>query len=480
MSFNESDNNNRYHFDLTPMDDDYRQQDTQAAEQKHHNEMNALRRSMTKVIAVCCAITLVLGIGGGAIVGNMVSKNNRSAAVTDTSPAATSAANTQSFTQSSDSSFATTAKSNSGSSAENLYATTDGDSSEMSSADVYDLVSPTVVSINTEYQSSGAGYYGQSATSAGAGSGVIISADGYIVTNNHVIESATKISVSLSDDESYDAVLVGTDDVTDIALLKIEASDLHYAVIGDSDALRIGDKVNVIGNALGELSGTLTVGYVSGLDRDITMSDGTTMNLLQMDAAVNPGNSGGGVFNTKGELIGITDAKMSSTEVEGLGFAIPVTDILPILDDLRVNGYVTGRPALGISIVTISDAMTAMMYRVSYLGVYVNNVYTENGLQAGDYLISIDDTQISSSADITGVLQKHVAGDTVAVKVYRNNAEQTIQVTLIEEGTMNTETGFPTQNQNQNQSQSQSQNQNQNQNQSQNPNQNQNQTPSQN
>ena len=305
----------------------------------------------------------------------------------------------------------------------------------MSSADVYELVSPSVVSILTEYQTS-TGYYQQSSTSSGAGSGVIISADGYIVTNNHVIEKATKITVALADNTEYEAVLVGTDDVTDVALLKIDAQNLSYAVIGDSSELRIGDTANVIGNPLGRLSGTLTVGVVSGLDRAITMSDGTTMNLIQMDAAVNPGNSGGGVFNSQGDLIGITVAKTSATEVEGIGFAIPINDVLPILDELMEHGYVTGRPALGITVLEISDQFTAMMYRVNYLGVYVTGVIADNGLEVGDYIVSVDGAKISSTADINAVLQKHVAGDQIDVVVYRNNGETTVSVTLVEEGSL--------------------------------------------
>ena len=251
-----------------------------------------------------------------------------------------------------------------------------------------------------------------------------------------MVANAVKITVALSDGTEYEATLIGTDDITDIALLKIEASGLTYAVIGDSASLRIGETANVIGNPLGRLSGTLTVGVISGLDRAITMSDGTTMNLIQMDAAVNPGNSGGGVFNSAGELVGVTVAKTSATEVEGLGFAIPVNDVLPILDELMAHGYVSGRPALGINAITISDQFTAMMYRVNYLGVYVRDVLIENGLKVGDYFVSIDGQEIKGTSDINAVLQNHKAGDTVEVVVYREGKEETVNVTLVEEGTL--------------------------------------------
>lgn len=456
MSFYDSDN--RYRFDLTAADDEARRREAAEQEARHQKEMRSLKRSMTKTIAIFCAVALVLGIGGGALAGTLISRNQASAESsrvidTHTAPVSSSLPQTTAATEAAPETSMSSAASTSAAAsaatpaskapvsdvlAGNLYATSNGSAQAMSSADVYALVSSSVVSINTEIVVS-TGYYRQSATGSGAGSGVVISQDGYIVTNNHVIEGASKISVALTNGEEYEATLIGTDDVTDVALLKIEASGLDYAVIGSSENLRIGDQVNVIGNALGRLSGTLTVGYISGLDRAITMSDGTTMNLLQMDAAVNPGNSGGGVFNASGELIGITVAKTSSTEVEGLGFSIPINDVLPILDELMTHGYVTGRPALGVSLVEISDVMTAMMYRVDYLGVYVNTVYAENGLQPGDCLISIDDEDITSKADVAAVLQGHTAGESVAVKVYRSGKEEIVNVTLLDEGELNSQ-----------------------------------------
>ena len=160
------------------------------------------------------------------------------------------------------------------------------------------------------------------------------------------------------------------------------------------------------------------------------------MTLLQTDSSINPGNSGGGLFNGDGQLIGIVVAKSSGSDVEGLGFAIPINDVLPILDQLMEHGYVTGRPALGITVLEISDQFTAMMYRVNYLGVYVTGVIADNGLEVGDYIVSIDGAKISSTADINAVLQKHAAGDQIDVVVYRNNGETTVSVTLVEEGSL--------------------------------------------
>ena len=446
MSFNEYDNG-RYNYTFTPADDEAARRAAQ--EEEHKKEMSRLRRSMIRIVAGICVLTLVLGIGGGALVGSMVAKNTRNAetpAVVEaqrTTPAEAGQTTLPETTTAEEKAPETTTAFGTTAAAEpakrpaiagNLYAISNDQNAEMSSADVYELVSDSVVSILTEYQN-GAGYYQQS-TSSGAGSGVIISEDGYIVTNNHVVANAVKITVALSDGTEYEATLIGTDDITDIALLKIEASGLTYAVIGDSASLRIGETANVIGNPLGRLSGTLTVGVISGLDRAITMSDGTTMNLIQMDAAVNPGNSGGGVFNSAGELVGVTVAKTSATEVEGLGFAIPVNDVLPILDELMAHGYVSGRPALGINAITISDQFTAMMYRVNYLGVYVRDVLIENGLKVGDYFVSIDGQEIKGTSDINAVLQNHKAGDTVEVVVYREGKEETVNVTLVEEGTL--------------------------------------------
>ena len=222
----------------------------------------------------------------------------------------------------------------------------------------------------------------------GAGSGVIISEDGYLITNNHVINGASTIQVRTSDGTTYDAVLVGTDSKTDVAVLKINASGLRPVTFGDSDNLNVGETAVAIGNPLGELGGTVTNGIISAKDRSITL-DNQQMTLLQTNAAINPGNSGGGLFNSRGELIGMVVAKSSGSDVEGLGFAIPSNLVSKIAQELIANGYVTGRPALGVTVLSIENAQTAMQYGVSSLGVYITDVESGSaadkaGLQAGD------------------------------------------------------------------------------------------------
>ena len=271
---------------------------------------------------------------------------------------------------------------------------------------------------------------------SGAGSGVVISSDGYIVTNNHVISGASTIKVRLANGTEYSATLVGTDSKTDIAVLKVDASDLSPAILGDSDGLQVGEFALAIGNPLGSLGGTVTDGIISALNRDITIN-GETMNLLQTNAAVNPGNSGGGLFNKRGELIGIVNAKSSGTDVEGLGFAVPVNTVKSVVEDLMSKGYVSGRPAFGITVIDVSTADRAMMYGVSRLGVYVNSVNSgtdaeKQGLQAGDYLVSIDGTAVSSTSDVSTVLSNHQVGDEVEVQIIRDNKTLNLKIKLIE------------------------------------------------
>ncbi|WP_243154785.1 S1C family serine protease [Clostridium thermarum] len=206
--------------------------------------------------------------------------------------------------------------------------------------------------------------------SEGAGSGVIVSKDGYIVTNNHVIDGASKITVKTTDKKSYTAKLIGKDVKTDLAVLKIEDSDLTTAVYGDSSKLVVGELAVAIGNPLGELGGTVTEGIISALNRDVVI-DGQTMNLLQTSAAINPGNSGGGLFNEYGELIGIVNAKSSGSGIEGLGFAIRINTVIDIVDSIIDYGYVQGRIDTGLNLIDILDSQTARRYRVQSTGVYI-------------------------------------------------------------------------------------------------------------
>ncbi|MEG1432817.1 S1C family serine protease [Eubacterium sp.] len=290
----------------------------------------------------------------------------------------------------------------------------------------------SVVEIKTEAVTKS--QYMQDMVTEGAGSGVIVSADGYIVTNNHVINGASKITVTTKDEKSYEATLVGTDSESDVALLKISASNLQPVVMGNSDGIVVGQQAIAIGNPLGELGGTVTDGIISALNREITI-DGETMNLLQTDTAINPGNSGGGLFNASGEMIGLVVAKSSGTGVEGLGFAIPVNEVKSVVEALMSDGYVKGRASLGVTLVDVDSAETAMQYRVNSTGVYISQVTSGGpaanaGLQSGDRIVSVGGTAVSSAADVKQAIRSHSVGDTIEIKVSRNSSEQTMKVTL--------------------------------------------------
>jgi len=263
----------------------------------------------------------------------------------------------------------------------------------------------------------------------GAGSGVIISADGYIVTNNHVIEGSSRITVRLSNGKDHEAILIGRDSKTDLAVIKIDATGLQAATLGNSDRLVVGELAVAIGNPLGKLGGTVSEGIISALSRNIEI-DGFMMDLLQTTAAVNPGNSGGGLFNSYGELIGIVNAKSSGTDIEGIGFAIPVNLARSITEALVTHGFVPGRIDFGATLINIPDSMTAMMYRVSATGVYVSQADPDSALRAGDRIISINGTEIKSAADVTGLLELHGVGDVLSVTVVRSGGMVTVLHTL--------------------------------------------------
>ncbi len=296
------------------------------------------------------------------------------------------------------------------------------------------IASPSVVEISTEQVTTGS--FMQQYVQQGAGSGVIVSKDGYVVTNNHVIEGATTITVRTTTGKEYVAKLIGTDTQTDIAVIKVEASDLTPAVFGDSKSLQVGDMAVVIGNPLGELGGTVTDGIISALDREVTI-DRVKMTLLQTNAAVNPGNSGGGLFDKNGTLVAVVNAKSSGSDVEGLGFAIPIHVAKPVIESLIEHGYVRGRTFMGITPVDILDNQTAMSYRVNRLGVYVLKVYEgsaaeEAGMLVGDCILSIDDEKIESASDVSAYLLGCEVGQTVTVKVYRDQRQLSLKVKLSE------------------------------------------------
>ena len=310
--------------------------------------------------------------------------------------------------------------------------------SGMTTAQVSEMVSPSVVVITTEQVVySQWSWYGQSQVESGAGSGVIISSDGYILTCAHVVSGASNITVSIGD-KDYPATLVGEDTTSDIAVVKVDATGLTPATVGNSDSLKVGESVMAVGNPLGELGGTVTSGIVSALNRSVTIqgtSSTNTMSLIQMDASVSPGNSGGGLFNMNGELIGLVNAKSSSSDAEGLGFAIPINDAIKVAQDLLENGYVSGRPYMGITYLAVTDAQTAAQLNVTAYGVYVVDVVQggpadKAGLKTGDRIVSIDGTEIAQKDDLGTLIQQHAAGDTLSITVAREGQMQTVSLTL--------------------------------------------------
>lgn len=311
--------------------------------------------------------------------------------------------------------------------------------------EVVTAVENSVVEITTEFKSMG---YFQYVTS-GAGSGVIISENGYIITNNHVITSdnqvADAISVRLKNGETYEATVIGTDADTDVAVIKMEGEGFTPAVFADSDQLVVGQDIVAIGNPLGELGGTVTEGIISALDREVDV-DGTTMNLLQFSAAVNPGNSGGGLFNMKGQLVGIVNAKSSGEGIEGLGFAIPSNDASNIAEELMTNGYVTGKPYVGISLYYAADAYTAYRYFQSQVpGLYIAEViegYNDDVLEIGDRVIAVNGNEISTSDDVKNYVNECEIGDTMTFSLYRKGKLMEVEVTCYEYVPKNSEVSF--------------------------------------
>lgn len=358
-------------------------------------------------IAIALAVTMVFSCGLGFGGGYLANKVN------------TSTSGSLNITKTSNSGTTTTASST---------------SKANSTSEIVKKTADSVVEISTESVVTGS--FAQQYVQQGAGSGVIISQDGYILTNNHVINGANSVKVRLRDGTEYDATIIGSDSDNDIALLKVSATGLSPATFGDSNSLAVGDYVVAIGNPLGELGGTVTDGIISALARKVTIED-TQMTLLQTNAQVNPGNSGGGLFNANGELVGIVNAKQSATEVEGIAFAIPINNVLDILSDLKEYGYVTGKVDLGIDFTDITSDETAFYYGVNQTGCYVLSVDSGSnaekaGVTRGDLVTKVNDTDVSTSEDITTALEKAEVGDTVTFTVSRRGTSKTISFVLEE------------------------------------------------
>ena len=309
---------------------------------------------------------------------------------------------------------------------------------KMTDAENYAANVNSVVSINC---SATTNYFGQTVENASSGSGFILTEDGYIVTNHHVVADADEgtVVVQFYSGEEYPAAIVGTDSMNDIALLKIEAEGLQTVTVGDSDEVEVGETVEAIGNPLGDLTFTMTAGYISALDREID-TDGTVINMLQTDAAINSGNSGGPLFDMNGNIIGVTTAKVSGTTetgvtIEGLGFAIPINDVLRVVYDLQQYGRVRGRAYLGVTLQNL-DAEVAEIYGLpsgpQVVTVTEGSCSEKAGLQPHDIILEFDGREINAYSDLVSALSKHRAGDTVKLKLYRAGAEIEVTLTLDE------------------------------------------------
>ncbi len=302
-----------------------------------------------------------------------------------------------------------------------------GPSEGMTPAQVYAQNVKSVVAISCRSTVSNGVAWGAS------GSGFVLTEDGYIVTNHHVIDGADRITVVTHDETEYEAKRIGSDASNDIALLKVEASGLQAVKIGSSDQLAVGSQVVAIGNALGELSASLTVGYISGKDRDIT-TDGTIINMLQTDAAINSGNSGGPLFNMRGEVVGITTAKYSGStssgaSIEGICFAIPMDDVIGMLEDLRNYGYITG-VQLGVLVRNLDEATIEVL---GFSGVYVDSVVAggcaaQAGVKGRDIILAVGGYEIESMTDLTRALRKFKPGEEATIKLWRSGREIIVTV----------------------------------------------------
>ena len=307
---------------------------------------------------------------------------------------------------------------------------------KMEPAEVYASTVNSVVSINTT-ATAGTNIFGQTVETASAGSGFIISSDGYIVTNYHVVKGATSVKVTLYSGDTYDATVIGGDSDYDVAVIKINASGLPAVTLGNSADVNVGDTVLAIGNPLGELTFSMSQGIVSCCDRAINV-DGTPFNMIQVDASINPGNSGGPLVNLYGEVVGIVSAKYSSysnTTVEGLGFAIPISDVQAIITDIIENGQVTGKAYLAIKAGTMTEQMAAQYDIDITEGVFVYSTESggageKAGLQLGDVITKLNDTAITSMTDLTMAKKGYKAGDTVTLTVYRGGEYITLELTF--------------------------------------------------
>lgn len=307
-------------------------------------------------------------------------------------------------------------------------------STQLTPREVYAQNVNSTVGITTSITTN---YWGYQTTSAASGSGFILTEDGYILTNYHVIEGSNSVQVTTYDNTAYSATIVGYDESNDIAVLKIDATGLTPVVLGDSDDLYVGDEVMAIGNPLGELTFSLTVGYVSALDREVTLSSGTTMDLIQTDAAINSGNSGGALFNSYGEVVGITNAKYSSSSssssasIDNIGFAIPINHVKNIVTSIIEKGYIV-KPYIGVSVTTVSSEMVSygLPQGAAVKVVSEDSPAAASGLKVNDIITAINGEEITTSSELVKIVSACQPGDEMTLTVYRQGESEQLTLTL--------------------------------------------------
>ena len=387
-------------------------------QKKASQKVTLTRRGLAFLVAGCMCISCLFGFGGAAL-GTALMHN----AAADSAQTATTAVSTKD-----DGSTATSAG----------YTLESATGSKMTIKEITAAAKNSVVEIRTESVASDS--WMQQYVTEGAGSGVIISKDGYIMTNNHVIDGAGKIKVTTANEKEYEAKLVGTDPTNDVAVLKIDAKGLTPATYGNSDQLEVGDMAVVIGNPLGELGGTVTAGIISATDRELSI-DGKTMHLLQTDGSINPGNSGGGLFNGSGQLVGLVVAKSARSDVEGLGFAIPINTAADVAQQLIDKGYVSGQPFTGMTYQegsSGSDTYNSFdsLFGGSTSGVYIYSVNGENakkaGFQPGDQVFAVDGQEITTFDELSSIITSHKVGDKLTFTIIRDGTQKNIKLELEE------------------------------------------------
>ena len=380
-------------------------------EEPGHKEPKKKKSFGGKIVALCLVCALVGGVAGGAGVAAFSGNNSGGSTTLVEGERTPTVVNVSNVTT----------------------------KDPLTASQIYQAYVGSTVGITTEIVTTN--YFGQPVSQAAAGSGFVISDNGYILTNYHVIKGASSIKVAFMDGTNYDATLVGGESENDIAVLKINASGLSPVVLGNSDNVQVGEQVVAIGNPLGELTYSMTSGIVSAKDRSITMENGEVMNMIQTDTAINSGNSGGPLFDMYGQVIGITTAKLSSSSsssatIEGLGFAIPINDIKGMVEDIMENGYVTGKPYMGITVSTVPESISeryGMSQGALVESVDENSCAAKAGLEKGDIITAIDGETVISSAELVEAKKAYKAGDTVTLTVERDGEMLELTLTFDED-----------------------------------------------